>query len=172
MWSATPRCTTRAPVRPSFSRLREIVRHASRSDSTNVADAAPRESASSPIAPEPAKRSSTVASSTGPIKLKAASRTRSPVGRVSIPLGAKIRAPLREPAMIRIGEQLLDVVVQRAFVVDQLLGFGAGLFEKSSVRSQARELELGQARLAGAEQLAFASDLEVLLRKLEPVRRV
>src|SRR5204863_4830432 len=93
-------------------------------------------------------------------------------GRLSIPLGAKIRAPLREPAMIRIGEQLLDVVVQRAFVVDQPLGFGAGLFEKSSVRSQARELELGQARLAGAEQLAFASDLEVLLRKLEPVRRV
>jgi hypothetical protein len=33
--------------------------------------------------------------------LNAASRTRSPVGRVSVPRGAKIRAPFREPAMIR-----------------------------------------------------------------------
>ena len=64
-------------------------------------EAAPRESASSPIAPEPAKRSSTVAPSTGPIRLKAASRTRSEVGRVSVPLGAKIRAPLLLPATIR-----------------------------------------------------------------------
>src|SRR5262245_12209425 len=80
-----------------------MVRQASRSFSTKVAWAAPRESASSPIAPDPAKRSSTVASSVapGPSRLKAASRTRSAVGRVSSPFGAKIRAPFREPAMIR-----------------------------------------------------------------------
>ena len=85
--------TTRAPVSFSFSRFCEIVRQAALSLSTNVALAAPRERASIPSAPEPAKRSSTVASSTGPIRLKAASRTRSPVGRVASPLGAAIRAP-------------------------------------------------------------------------------
>ena len=63
---------------------------------------------SSPIAPEPAKRSSTAAPSgtSGPSRLKAASRTRSPVGLVSSPFGAKIRAPLREPAMILTRESL------------------------------------------------------------------
>src|SRR6478672_11033302 len=91
---------TRAPVRASLSRLRSIVRRASRSFSTKTALAAPRESASRPIAPEPANRSSTEAPSTGPIRLKAASRARSAVGRVSCPFGAKIRAPLFDPAMI------------------------------------------------------------------------
>src|SRR6185503_16685857 len=61
--------TTRAPVSFSFSRFCEIVRHAALSLSTNVALAAPRDSASIPSAPEPAKRSSTVAFSTGPIRL-------------------------------------------------------------------------------------------------------
>ena len=50
--------------------------------------AAPRESASSPRAPEPAKRSSTSSPSTGPTIEKMASRTRSAVGRVSRPAGA------------------------------------------------------------------------------------
>jgi hypothetical protein len=35
------------------------------------------------------------------MSMNAASRTRSEVGRVSRPLGAKMRAPFREPAMIR-----------------------------------------------------------------------
>src|SRR5262245_24049434 len=94
---------TRAPESLSLSRLRSIACRASRSVSTKTAVVAPRESASSPIAPEPAKRSSTVASSTGPIRLKAASRARSEVGRVSCPFGAKIRAPFFEPAMILTG---------------------------------------------------------------------
>ena len=75
------------PFSFSLSRLAPIVRQASRFDSTNVALAAPRLSASSPIAPEPAKRSSTSASSTGPIRLNAFSRTRSEVGRVVAPRG-------------------------------------------------------------------------------------
>src|SRR5262245_9206299 len=92
---------------PSLSRLRSIARCASRSDSTKTAVSAPRESASRPIAPEPANRSSTAISSTGPMRLNAASRTRSPVGRVS-PFGAKIRAPFRLPAMILTAEPAHD----------------------------------------------------------------
>src|SRR6187397_2385190 len=80
---------------------------ASRSDSTKTTELAPRDRASRPIAPEPAKRSSTAMSSTGPIRLNAASRTRSPVGRVS-PLGAKIRAPLRLPEIILTSEPAHD----------------------------------------------------------------
>src|SRR6187397_1200738 len=80
---------------------------ASRSDSTKTTELAPRDRASRPIAPEPAKRSSTAMSSTGPIRLNAASRTRSPVGRVS-PLRAKIRAPFRLPAMIRTNQAARD----------------------------------------------------------------
>ena len=45
---------TVAPVRRSRSRLRSIARAASGFDSTKTAEAAPRDSASSPIAPEPA----------------------------------------------------------------------------------------------------------------------
>ena len=99
--TASPQ-TTRAPVSFSFARLSEIVRQAARSLSTKVTLSAPRESASSPSAPEPAKRSSTRAPSTGPIRLNAASRTRSPVGRVARPFGAAIRVPRCVPAMIRI----------------------------------------------------------------------
>ena len=57
--------------------------------STNVALAAPRDSASIASAPEPANRSSTRAPSTGPRIEKSASRTRSEVGRVSRPGGAE-----------------------------------------------------------------------------------
>src|SRR5207302_5293774 len=128
---------TIAPVSSSLSRLRSIARLASRSDSTKTARAAPRESASSPIAPEPAKRSSTEAPSTGPIRLKAASRTRSPVGRVSTPLGAKMRAPLRDPATIRIRDQ----IGQRAVVAGQRLRLAAGALEQRPVAGQAREAQ-------------------------------
>ena len=79
---------------------RSITRHASRSRSTKTQREAPRESASRPIAPEPANRSSTRAPSTGPDEANAASRTRSPVGRVTTPFGAAIPCPLREPATI------------------------------------------------------------------------
>ena len=63
-----------------------MARRAFRSESTKVARAAPRDSASIPMAPLPAKRSSTAASATAPRlprALKVASRTRSGVGRVA-----------------------------------------------------------------------------------------
>src|SRR5213592_4922844 len=174
------RWSTIAPVTRSLSRLRSIARQASRSVSTKTTRSAPRESASSPIAPEPANRSSTSAPSTGPTRLKAASRARSLVGRVSRPGGAKIRAPLCSPAMIRTracwlreavraraGEEAVDLVVQGPFVVDELGRELACPLEQLAVGAELREPELGQPGLASSEQLAFAPQLEILLRQLE-----
>ena len=98
--SARRRTRTILPSRPSFSRFRSIALAAAVSDSTNIALSAPRDSASRPSAPEPAKRSSTRAPSTGPRIAKIASRTRSDVGLVLAPFGAKILAPLCEPPTI------------------------------------------------------------------------
>src|SRR5262249_8023294 len=75
--------------------------------STNRACRAPRESASKPIAPVPAKRSRTLAPAIAKSSiacsslLKIASRTRSAVGRVRPPRGAGRLLPLRLPPMIR-----------------------------------------------------------------------
>ncbi|SHW94518.1 Uncharacterised protein [Mycobacteroides abscessus subsp. abscessus] len=84
--------------------FREITAAARRSASTNKADAAPRDSASSPSAPDPAYRSrtrtpskSTRAAST----LNSDSRTRSVVGRVPL-AGTEIRRPPWRPPMIRV----------------------------------------------------------------------
>ncbi len=70
-------------------------------ESTNVAVAAPRDSASSPSAPEPANRSSTRASCTKSPRIEnSASRTRSEVGRVAVPYGEERRRPPQRPATI------------------------------------------------------------------------
>ena len=83
--------------------MRRSTPAARRSDSTNSACAAPRDSASSPSAPEPAHRSSTFApSSPGSCSSaeNSASRTRSDVGRVPRG-GTASRRPPATPAMIR-----------------------------------------------------------------------
>ena len=78
-----------------------MARTAAAEESTNTASAAPRESASSPSAPEPAKRSSTrSAVDTRPSTENSASRTRSEVGRVREPAGATSRRPPKRPATI------------------------------------------------------------------------
>src|SRR5688572_14271102 len=70
--------------------------------STKSALAAPRDSASRPRAPEPAKRSSTRApGSSGCTMLIHASRARSPVGRTRSSRGALMVRPRHSPAMIR-----------------------------------------------------------------------
>ncbi len=69
------------------------------------------------------------------------------------------------------GEDLLDLVVQRALVVDQLLRQLAGLLEQPAVAAQTREAKLREPRLARAEELALAADLEIDLGELEPVVR-
>ena len=74
------------------------------SDSTNTAVAAPRDSASSPSAPEPAYRSSTDAPSRSiraASTLNSDSRTRSVVGRVPRG-GTAMRRPPRPPATMRV----------------------------------------------------------------------
>jgi hypothetical protein len=130
-----------------------MTRAASALDSTNTQRPAPRESASIPIAPEPAKRSSTVASSTGPIRLNAASLTRSDVGLVATPRGAAIPCPFREPAMIRtplglpemlrLAEQSVDTSFEQSLAVERP-GDLAGTLEKIAVASQVREAEVGE----------------------------
>ena len=102
--------SARTTVPPSSATVGQVGsrsrRSRSRSRSTNVHDAAPRESASMPSAPLPANRSATrgvderaerVASA-----LKIASRARSLVGRVSVPGGASSRRPRAVPATTRI----------------------------------------------------------------------
>ena len=92
-------CGRIRPVRPVFARLRSIVRTAWRFFSTNIAEAAPRLSASSPSAPVPAKRSSTRAPMTRSPRLeKIAALTRSIVGRISF-FGTSSRMPPALPAM-------------------------------------------------------------------------
>src|SRR6185503_3214602 len=126
-----------------------MVSAAERSESTKTALAAPRDRASRPRAPVPAKRSSTAAPSTGPMRLKTASRTRSPVGRTSRPLGANIRAPLREPAMILNALGLLEERGERLSVLSrQALGPFPGLDDQLPVAREADELQVAEARLA------------------------
>src|ERR1700744_5053018 len=93
-----------APGSPSVAMLRSSTVAARRSDSTKVADAAPRDSASRPNAPEPAYRSSTarpVMSSRAVTMLNSDSRTRSVVGRGPRD-GTAIRLPPATPPMIRV----------------------------------------------------------------------
>ena len=84
--------------------------------------------------------------------------------------GPSPRSPVRPPRPI--GEPCLDLVVERAADVDQRLRRFARPLEQRPVGAQACELQVGQPRLARAEQLAFAADLEILLGELEPVRRL
>src|SRR5690606_32059199 len=102
-----------APGRPSASMLRRITAAALRSDSTSRACSAPRESASRPIAPDPAYRSSTRAPSRPPssdmTEENRASRARSLVGRVVRPSGTEIRRPPAAPAMMRLMPETLPV---------------------------------------------------------------
>src|ERR1035441_2317927 len=73
-------------------------------DSTSRASAAPRDSASSPTAPEPAYRSRTAAPASVPriasVVANSPSRARSLVGRVELPGGTASRRPRAQPARI------------------------------------------------------------------------
>jgi hypothetical protein len=82
----------------------EIASSAARSRSTNTARLAPRDNASMPSAPVPAKRSSTVASTIAPRASSAeniASRTMSFVGLTRSPSGAVSLRPRALPAITR-----------------------------------------------------------------------
>src|SRR5262245_52346428 len=99
---ASARCTTAALPAPSASRFARSAARLLDAGSTKSTCSAPRDSASSPSAPEPANRSRTRAPGNhGPTMLIHASRTRSPVGRTWSPGGAVIRRPRQRPAMMR-----------------------------------------------------------------------
>src|SRR5690348_7207006 len=95
-----------APGRPTAAMLARITLADAGSDSTSTTRVAPRDSASRPMAPDPAYRSSTPAPVSGPcIAVTVAntpSRARSLVGRVLVPPGTASRRPLAAPAMIRV----------------------------------------------------------------------
>ena len=87
---------------PKLAMFSVMTRCATRPRSTKTTDSAPRLSASNPIAPEPAKASSTRAPRTvSPSELNIAERTRSPMGCVVEPGGAWINRPPNSPAMMR-----------------------------------------------------------------------
>jgi hypothetical protein len=89
---------------PTDARLVRTASSAPGSWSTKVAEAAPRDSASSPSAPLPQKRSTTVSPSTPPREprmSKIDSRTRSDVGRTAAGSLATRRLPRLRPPMTR-----------------------------------------------------------------------
>ena len=98
--SESPQTTCAFSSRWHSARFSRTSLTASARLSTKSALFAPRESASMPSCPVPAKRSSTRASSTSNwIQLKILSLTLSVVGRVSMPLSSPSRRPRAEPVM-------------------------------------------------------------------------
>src|SRR6266576_850283 len=72
---------------------------------------------------------------------------------------------------VPVGESAFDFVRKRPAGIDELVCEDASTLEQRSVLAQMRKPESGQARLARAEQLAAAADVEVDLRELEAVVR-
>src|SRR5204862_503707 len=70
-----------------------------------------------------------------------------------------------------VGKPPLDVVGERASVLDQLGREGTCALEQRAVATQMRKLQVRQPGLTRAEQLAAAPQLEIDLRQLESVRR-
>ena len=103
MASATRRrITVTLEAKPHASALRAMASAAATDESTQVASAQPRESASRASAPVPAYRSRTrPPSKNWPRTLKMAARTLSLVGRVPSPAGAASRRPRADPATMR-----------------------------------------------------------------------
>src|SRR5262249_11845549 len=96
---ASARTTRARAPRPSRSMLSRSARSAAASCSTNTADGAPRESASMPTLPPPAKRSRKGPLARNGINVsRHAIRTRSAVGRVADPRGVWSRCPFSSPA--------------------------------------------------------------------------
>src|SRR5829696_10082456 len=68
------------------------------------------------------------------------------------------------------GEFGLDLVGQRAVMVDEPTRDVPRSLEQPPVCAEARELQVRQSRLSRPEQLALPAQLEVFLRQLEAVR--
>src|SRR5712691_11503450 len=99
--SASPRTTVR-PVAPSFCALSRNARSTAGFCSTMMTEAAPRDSASKPSAPLPAKRSRhAMPLRSCPSQLNNVSRTRSGVGLKSAASGNSMRRLRHTPPMMR-----------------------------------------------------------------------
>src|SRR3954447_26225155 len=70
------------------------------------------------------------------------------------------------------GGELVGLVLPRAVLTGEVLRDRAGTLDQRMVGAQAREAQVAQARLARAEQLPLAAQLEVALRELEAVGRL
>ena len=101
-------------------------------------DSAPRDSASIPMAPLPAKRSATASPSRStmlPSTSKIDSRTRSEVGRVAVPAGARRGRPRQVPAMTRTRPQRYRRPAARRWPTRRLGGRGQVLSRKAASAS-------------------------------------
>ena len=72
--------------------------------------------------------------------------------------------------MLRLAEEPVGRVGEQALVLEPARDLARPL-EEVAVRAQPHEAEIREPRLARAEQLAFAADLEIALGELEPVGR-
>src|SRR4051812_20314227 len=72
---------------------------------------------------------------------------------------------------LAVGEEALDLVVQRARLGDEGIRSHARALDQVAVGAEAREAQVGEPGLARAEQLALAADVEVDLGELEAVGR-
>ena len=170
------------------------------SRSTNVACAAPRDSASIPAAPEPANRSRTLAPGRSGSRIaKSVCLTRSASGRVAGP-GASSRmpagrpgddpagvpgrrhAPLAgspaghppQPAVVELGGQGRPRRGHPAVGVEQRLGMRSRPDGQLAMLGdlERRDPEAREAALGETEDVALLAQLEVLLGELEPVVRL
>src|SRR5437867_3259808 len=68
-------------------------------------------------------------------------------------------------------EEPPDLVGERTVDVDQPVGERSGALEQRPILAQVGEVQIGESRLSGSEELAAAADLEVDLGGLEAVGR-
>src|SRR6266446_1608403 len=176
---------------PSESRFLRMSAAAGACFSMNTTSAAPRLSASIPIAPVPANRSAKRAPEIfGANTLNRVSRKRSLVGRSARPFKL-FRMRLRYvPAMTRIEispasadtrqviaalpfcRQRAQDTLQRLFlrgIVGQGKGFAAGQFKQLSVAQRIGDVKAEVAGLASAEEFARSTKLQVSLGDFESV---
>src|SRR5580700_8748112 len=153
----------------STARLRRSAASAARSVSIKAARAAPRDSASMPSAPVPAKASSTFSSANGrpaaanspcDKMLNSASRARSLVGRTASPGGAMSRLPRCLPPTTRMGSYrslaLAELLVEHL----PLHYLQRTAFEMAELERAVRETDKPRHRIA--EMFEHAPHLAVL----------
>src|SRR5438094_494301 len=117
-------------------------------------------------APTPLRRRSSTSRRRAPRRPGAArAGAATPAGRARRPRrrARAAVASLASRGQLPLAEEARDLVGERALVVDELLGRGAGALEQRPVCAPVDEAQVGEARLAGSEELALAAELQILL---------